>query len=60
MTMRKNYYDCDFEQNTFGLSSDWNFNSIEERINLFHSGSKTVSSNGRLAFVKLFLIIQKR
>lgn len=46
--------------NKMRLGSDWNFDSIEERVNLFISGSKTSSSRSRLGSFKLFLIIKKR
>lgn len=50
-----------FEQNINPrLSSDWNFDSSEERVSLFFSGSKTSSSSGRLGSFKLFIIIKKR
>lgn len=42
----------------FGL--ELNFDSIEEIVSLFISGSKTSSSGGRLGSFKLFLIIKKR
>lgn len=48
------------EQNTNpGLSSDWNYDSSEQRISLFISDSRPSSSSGRLGSFKLFLIIEK-
>lgn len=52
--------------NKIRWSSDWNFDSIEEKVSLFFSGSKTrsssktSSSSGRLGSFKFFLVIKKR
>lgn len=46
-------------QSAFEFGLELNFDSIEEIVSLFISGSKTNSSGGRLGSFKLFLIIKK-